>query len=113
MTDEVANLVVEQLKLLRGDVQQTNARLDEANRRLDDGFGRLDERVGRLEERVERVEARLDHLAEGQIRMATAVTAAIDRLGDRIDNVLVGAMGRTVRDHEERILKLEKSVYEE
>ena len=112
MTDEVAHLVIEQLKLLRGDVQGLKSEQRATNERLDETNQRLDGVIRTTNERFERVEERLDRVVEGQIRMATALTAEIRHLGDRIDNVFLGPLGSTVRDHEERIQRLEKRVDE-
>jgi hypothetical protein len=66
----------------------------------------------RLVDTTERLDMRLDHLAEGQIRLATTLTGELRHLGDRIDNLLVGSMGALVRDHEAGLFRIEQKLNE-
>ncbi len=85
----------------------TNERLDETNRRLD----QTNRRLGGTNDR-------LDHLAEGQVRLATSMADTNERLGDlvrsvdqlsgRIDNVLIGPVGTAVRDLQVRLARVEE-----
>ncbi len=91
-TGNVAELTLEVLKGLRvelkagldglrSDVQSTNARLDQTNSRLDQTNARLDQTNSRLDEtntRLERLERRQ---TEGEIRVATELTAVSVAVG--------------------------------
>jgi hypothetical protein len=58
---------------------------------------------------------RLDRVVQEQIRHATAIVGLENRLGNaiegmnaRLDNVFIGGMGQTVREHESRIQRVEE-----
>lgn len=96
-----ADLTIEILQGLRSDIQALGQTL----------AGRIDETNARLEQ----ANARLDRLAEGQVRLGTQlnerlldVEAEVRRMNDRLDNVLIGPMGKTVREHEDRIKRIEQ-----
>jgi septal ring factor EnvC (AmiA/AmiB activator) len=78
----VQDLVVEQLKLLRGDVQglrgDVNARLDQTNARLDQTNARLDQTNARLET----VETTLRDLAQQMVMLTRAVHVTLEQRRD-------------------------------
>ena len=75
----------------------------------------LRETSAELREEMRGTNKRLDFLVEQQIRNATESVARENRLGSaieglnaRLDNVFVGGMGKTVREHESRIQRVEQ-----
>ncbi len=113
MSDQ--SLMIEVLQGIRSDIQQTNARLDtlgkDLNERLDQTNARLDQTNARLDQ----TNARLDRVAEGQIRMGTQlnerlvkVEEAVVGLNSRIDHILTGPVGNSIRDLQERVRALEQ-----
>jgi hypothetical protein len=85
----VKDLVVEQLKLLRGDVQKlgggledlrrdTNARLDQTNARLDQTNARLEHLEVTLVARLDAVEGVVKDLAEQMVMLVRAVTVTVE-----------------------------------
>lgn len=114
-TGNVAELTLEVLKGLRvelkagldglrSDVQSTNARLDQTNSRLDQTNVRLDETNTRLE-RLERRQT------EGEIRVATELTAVAVAVGTLKDLLAQKLEVRDhVIDHEKRLVAVEKKI---
>jgi len=97
INDNLGELMLEQLKLLRGDVGQTNERLDQTNESLD-----------QLRQ----------HTARGFLDTNTklaALTGEIRELTDRVDHFLglfgqeVRSLRETVQDHKQRLSRLEGS----
>jgi hypothetical protein len=89
MSDLTTDILIE----IRNELRGTNARLDRTNERLD----RVVAEQIRHSTAIVGLEARVGDLAE-----------SIDGLNGRIDNVLVGGMGATVREHELRIQRVEE-----
>ena len=77
-------------------------------------FDAMDTRFEGVDARFDSMEARLQRMADAQTRGFTDVIAEIrrqaDRLDRRIDNVFVGALGKTVRDSDDAIRDLERRV---
>ena len=94
------SLTTKILVQIRDELRNTNQRLDTTNQRLD---AVVHEQVKMRTKLVELQEAQHEF---GQI-LGMAVKE-LQALGNRIDNVYFGAMGKTVREHEERIVRLEK-----
>ena len=96
---------------LRADVQSTNARLDQTNARLDQTNARLDQTNSRLDEtntRLERLERRQ---TEGEIRVATELTAVANAVGTLRDLLAQKLEVRDhVVDHEKRLVAVEKKL---
>ncbi len=98
---DTTDLTIEILQGLRTDIQ---------------GLGKT------LGDRIDQTNERLDRLAEGQIRMGTQINERLDgingrlesvesevrSLNNRLDNVLIGPLGNSVRDHEDRIRHIER-----
>jgi hypothetical protein len=68
-----------------------------------------------LREEIRGTNKRLDFVSEQSIRQATAMVALETRLGNamdglnaRLDNVFIGGMGKTVREHESRLQRVEQ-----
>ena len=131
---EPESLTIAILKEIRDNTAKTNDRLDHLTERVDHLTERVDhltERVDHLTERVAGVEegmhgltARVDAMAATQIRQEVilmrlaeaserheegikTLIRVTDRINDRIDNLVEGALGQTVRDHEKRLRRLE------
>jgi chromosome segregation ATPase len=86
---------------LRADVQNTNARLDQTNARLDQTNARLEEAIGRLD-RLERRQT------EGEIRVATELTAIANGVAALTDLLAKKLDVRDqVADHEKRLTVVE------
>jgi hypothetical protein len=69
---------------------------------------------GDTNERIDRTNERLDLLAEGQIRLATEMhelRLEVEKNGRRFDHFLETA-GSSVRDLQDRVRRLEDTVYE-
>ncbi len=81
-------------------------RMDGRLASMDERLASIDERLGHVELRLERVELRLERLE----MHAVATTKELENLGKRIDNILTGELGKSVRDHGDRILRLEEDV---
>jgi hypothetical protein len=73
---ELSDLTPVILREIRDELRGLRGGVDETNRRLEEGFA--------------------------------AVNARIDKLGDRIDNVLIGPMGQTTRELVQRVSALEE-----
>lgn len=108
----VAELTLEVLKGLRADLNaglnglraDVNARLDQTNSRLDGTNARLDETNARLE-RLERRQT------EGEIRVATELTAVANAVGTLKDLLAQKLEVRDhVVDHEKRLVAVEKKL---
>ncbi|MEW5851383.1 MAG: hypothetical protein AB2A00_21520 [Myxococcota bacterium] len=85
---------------LRAEIRETNRRLDDVNHRLDS----TNERLERLEERT----------TEGFLQTNTKLaelTLQVDRLGDRVDNILTGQLGQDVRELKGRMERLASKVF--
>lgn len=114
MSDLTTQILID----IRDEICGTNARLESMNERLD-----------RTNERLDRTNERFGRVVEEQIRQATAivalkvgqrhmeerlsetihgVTRAVEGVNARIDNVLVGGVGQTVREHESPIRRVEE-----
>jgi methyl-accepting chemotaxis protein len=113
-------------------LDQTNKQLDQVKEELSARIDQTNERLDQTNERLDRTNARLDRVVQDQIHMANAflrMEGAIERLDQnqrkttevvegllrevqslngRLDHVLVGPMGQQVRDHEERLSRVEK-----
>jgi methyl-accepting chemotaxis protein len=120
------------MKVLSQQSRATNARLDQTNERLEQFKAELSARIDQTNERLDQTNERLDRVAQDQLHMANAflrmegaverldqnqrkTTAAVEgllrevqNLNGRLDHVLVGPMGQQVRDHEERLSRVEK-----
>jgi hypothetical protein len=85
----------------------------------------LGARIDQTNSRIDRTNDRLDRVVQEQIRQATAIVAIeagqremnetlvgvsreIRSLNSRIDNVLTGSVGSTVKEHESRIRRVEE-----
>ncbi len=85
-----------------------------------DGIRQTNERIGSTNERLDKTNERLDRVVQEQIRHATAIVglerAQRDMIGalvtmndnlcglnDRLDHVLIGPLGTTVRKHTDDI----------
>ena len=94
---------------IRDGIRQTNERIGSTNERLD-----------KTNERLDKTNERLDRVVQEQIRHATAIVgleraqrdmidalmtmnANITGLNDRLDHVLIGPLGTTVRKHTDDI----------
>lgn len=117
---EPESLTIAILKEIRDNTAKTNDRLDHLTERVD----HLTERVAGVEEGVHGLTARVDAMAATQIRQEVILVRlaeaserheegiktlirVTDRINDRIDNLVEGAIGQTVRDHEKRLRRLE------
>lgn len=137
MTD-VENLTIAILREIRDEIRSTNARLDqtreELGARIDQMGARIDDVRDTLGARIDATNTRLDRVVQEQIRQGTTLVKVVEaiesldrrqdaleagvgrvvdeleRLNARIDNVFVGPMGTTVRDHEQRLTALERKV---
>ena len=100
MTDLTTEILIE----IRDEIRGTNARLDRTNERLDcvvEEQIRHSTAIVALEVGQRRMEERLNDTING-------VTRAVEGLNARIDNVLIGGVGQTVREHESRIQRVEQ-----
>jgi hypothetical protein len=96
---------------IRDEIRGTNTRLEGTNERLD----RTNERLDRVVEEQIRHATAIVAVEVGQRRMEErlnetihGVTRAVEGLHARIDNVLVGGVGQTVREHESRLQRVEE-----
>ena len=120
MASTDGDLTVAILREIRDEIRTTNERMDALR------VG-LSERIDGLSERQDRTNDRLDLVVQEQIRLSTGFvemqeiqreTAEIlghlvremHQHNERLDNVLVGPMGKQVRDHERRLGSLEERV---
>jgi hypothetical protein len=111
MTDLNTQILID----IREELRSTKATLGE----------RIDNVSGRIDNMSTRVNERLDHVVEGLVRQRTELVevqgrqretnealAGIGRdirgLNSRLDNVLVGPMGTTVKEHESRLRRVEE-----
>ncbi len=98
---DATDLTIEILQGLRTDIQ---------------GLGKtLGDRIDQTNQRLDQTNQRLDRLAEGQVRMASQMNERLENvetevrsLTERLDNVLIGPMGDSVRDHEVRLKQIER-----
>ncbi len=118
------------------EARETNARLDQTNAQLDQTNARLDRQsnaiaglesavvhglaetnahleqqsnaIAGLESAVVHELGATNALLERQSIAISSLDGAVRDLGSRMDNVLIGEMGKTVRDHEARIRDLER-----
>ncbi len=107
MTELTTEILIE----IRDEIRGTNERLDGTNARLDRTNDRLDRVVAeqiRHATVVVAVEAGQRHMEEHLTQTINGVTHAVESLKRRIDNVLVGGVGQTVREHESRIQRVEE-----
>src|SRR5438270_131030 len=109
MTD--GDLTIAILREIRDEIRKTNERLGSTNERLDATNERLDRVV---HEQIRHATAIVDlerKTSEGFQRTAEGFDALIHEirtLNGRLDSVLIGPMGNQVRDHEDRIKRLEE-----
>ncbi|MCS6899742.1 MAG: hypothetical protein RMJ98_08795 [Myxococcales bacterium] len=95
-------------------IDQTNERLDQTNARLDQTNERLDRVAQDQIHTVNaflRMEGAVERLDQNQRKTTEAVEGLlreVQNLNGRLDNVLIGPMGQQVRDHEERLTRVEK-----
>lgn len=124
---EVKDLTIEILRQIRDEVRLTRVelseRIDRTNERLDRTNERLDQ-VGQDQIRhataIVELEKGQRELQRGQVaivevleRLSAGQERMIDqlqRMNARIDGVFLGPLGSAVRDHDERITKLEQFV---
>ena len=102
----MSDLTTEILRDIRDGVREVR---DEV-REVRDGLRGTNERLDQTNERLDRTNERLDRVVQEQIRQSTAIVAlegTVRGLNSRIDNVLVGGMGQTVREHESRLHRVE------
>lgn len=128
MPDEVMSLLPALLREIRDEIRSTradlSARIDATNAELHTTRTELTERIDGLTERMDRMDRRQ---TESELRLGTAIadlqlamnqnTAALrvlvdemKRQGERIDNVLLGVPGQTMRDVQRRLAILEQKV---
>ena len=106
---------------IRNTRQELSARIDSTNQRLDTVVHEQTKmRTQLVELKTEFVELKTEfgglrtefgEMKEAQREFAQVLGMAVKELqalGNRIDNVYFGAMGKTVREHEERIVRLEQ-----
>ncbi len=127
LTVEILKQIRDELKLTRTELSerigQTNDRLDRTNERLDrtvheqirhaTAIVDLERGQTAIVAVLERLSAGQDRLSAGQGQLVASqeqIVVELQRLNSRIDHVFVGPMGETLRDHQERITRLEKSV---
>ena len=99
LSTQILVQIRDELRGMREAQDRTNERLDRTNERLD--------RV--IQEQIRHATA-IVALEQGQHELVagqTAIVSELKRLNDRIDNVLTGALGETVRAHEDRISSVE------
>jgi hypothetical protein len=108
LTNEILIEIRDEIRATRTDLgarlEQTNSRIDQTNSRLD----RSNERLDRVVQEQIRQATTLIAVEAGQREMKETLHHAIEGLGARIDNVLVGGMGEKVREHESRIHRVEE-----
>ncbi len=114
MTELTTEILIE----IRNEIRGTNARLEGTNARLEGTNARLEGTNERLDRVVAEqirhataivtVEAGQRHMEERLAETINGVTRAVEGLNNRIDNVLVGGVGQTVREHESRIQRVEE-----
>ncbi len=107
------DLTIEILKQIRDEIRTTRIEL---SARVDATNGRLDT----TNQRLDTTNQRLDRVVQEQIREATAIVELehgqrelveeVKQLNARIDSVLTGALGQSVRGHESRISTTEAHV---
>lgn len=90
-------------------VRDNSVRIDGVSERVDG----LTTHVEGLTDAVRENSARIDLVVGGVTRLRTeviAVRAGVDRIDARLDNVFTGPMGTLVRDHEQRLQRIETKV---
>ncbi|MBI5516136.1 MAG: hypothetical protein HY909_20295 [Deltaproteobacteria bacterium] len=117
---DVENLTLLVLREIRDEIKVTNNRLDQTVARLDQTVARLDDTNSRLDNTI----LRLDRVVQEQLRQATLLVdmrkdqekmanalvnldEAVRGLNSRLDNVLLGPFGQTVRDLDRRVTSVE------
>ncbi len=114
------DLSIEILKQIRDEMRMTRqelgAKIEQTNTRLDrvvneqirhaTAIVELERGQGNLERGQVAIVAALERLFDGQEK----VVGELRRINARIDNVLVGPMGESVRDHDARVTRLETRV---
>ncbi|MEW5848499.1 MAG: hypothetical protein AB2A00_06775 [Myxococcota bacterium] len=103
------DLNTEILKEIRDALRGTNQRLDQTNERLDQTNQRVDQ-LAQHQIRMSTQLAELTGVARESLQLTGMLVKEVNRLSDRVDHVLVGPLGSTVRDHEERIRRLEEKL---
>ncbi|MBI5514974.1 MAG: hypothetical protein HY909_14455 [Deltaproteobacteria bacterium] len=117
---DVESLTLAVLREIRDKIQGTNERLDQTRTELLARIDQTNERLDRTNERLDRTNERLDRTIQEQIRQATVLVDvrrdmermanAMVAFNDRFDNLLLGSLGTTVRDHTRRLDDLEERV---
>ena len=90
MDDKIGNLMLEQLKLLRGDIGQTNERLDQLRKDMTKGFLETNTKLADLTGEVRELKNRFDHF--------------VQFAGQEVRD-----LRETVADHERRLARIEEA----
>jgi hypothetical protein len=111
------DITIDILKAIRDEARKTNERLESLEHTTNERFDRLEERLDRHERILERHEKILEQhgqvlvqLVRGQERHEKALgllITEVKNLGSRIDNIVSGQLGETVRGLDLRVTALE------
>lgn len=106
------NLILQALHGIRGEIKDTNSRLESMDERLES----MDDRLGRVETRLEDLGHRTTKGFLGTNTKLATLTKAVDhlaeaqsRLDKRFDYMLPRGVGAEVRDLRHRVTRLESS----
>lgn len=94
---ESTDLTIEILRSIRDEIRNTNSRLDQTRTELSERLDQTNSRLDRLERRQ----------TEADVRVSSEIAAMIDTMND-IKVLLRDYLGTTLRDHEQRITRLEE-----
>jgi uncharacterized coiled-coil protein SlyX len=111
------DITIDILKSIRDEIRVLGQRQAETNERLESLEHTTNERFDRLEERLDRHEKILEHhgqilehhsqILERHEKALGLLIGEVRNLGGRIDNIVSGQFGDTVRDLERRVTAIE------
>ena len=95
---------------IRDEIVKTNERLDQTRTDLSERLDRSNERLARVVQEQIRQATAIVELTSGQQRLEQGLGLVVDELralNGRVDNILTGPLGDKVRDHDDRLVRLE------